>query len=751
MLHQPKFKSNFRVETVESVGVFLLSESDSYVLKGSTYEKLAPLIDGCRTADEIANSLQPQISAAEAYYAMMQMQRKGYLVEESDELPSEVAAVADILNIESTKAAQALQSTTVSVLSFGEIDPSPFIEKLKSLHIQICQDGDIFLILTDDYLRHGLAEWNQKAIQLQRPWMLVKPVGTTIWLGPIFQPEKTPCWECLAQRARSNRPVEQFIQKKKNIPPETAFSPAPPFQATAQIGIDLAARELLKWLLQPETSNLEGKIVTFDAIALTTETHTVVKREQCAACGSPEYWQNRLPEPILLTSRKKTFTADGGHRSYAPEETLNKYQHHISQISGAVKYMKPASQPSAGVMHLYYSGHNFARMSDDLYFLKKGLRNSSAGKGKTELQAKASALCEALERYSGLYQGYETRYKGTLQEMGSAAIHPNACMNFSSEQYRTRREWNSSCTSDFNKIFEPLDETRSIEWTPIWSLTNQTWKYLPTAFCYYGYPDYPNIVCGTDSNGCAAGNTKEEAILQGFMELVERDSIALWWYNRVKRPAVDLDSFGDDYCSSLKDYYKTFDREFWVLDLTADLNIPVFVAISRRTDKPVEDIIFGFGAHFDPKIALMRALTEMNQILPSVCENAPDGSVQYSAWEDFAIEWWQTATIENQPYLIPDANVPAKRLSDYENFSTDDIKEDIEICVNLLEKQDLEMLVLDQTRPDIGLNVVRVVVPGMRHFWRRLAPGRLYEVPVKLGWLSEPLPESELNPLPMFL
>jgi ribosomal protein S12 methylthiotransferase accessory factor len=33
----------------------------------------------------------------------------------------------------------------------------------------------------------------------------------------------------------------------------------------------------------------------------------------------------------------------------------------------------------------------------------------------------------------------------------------------------------------------------------------------------------------------------------------------------------------------------------------------------------------------------------------------------------------------------------------------------------------------------------------------RFGPGRLYDAPVRLGWLSQPLPESELNPIPMFL
>jgi hypothetical protein len=43
-----------------------------------------------------------------------------------------------------------------------------------------------------------------------------------------------------------------------------------------------------------------------------------------------------------------------------------------------------------------------------------------------------------------------------------------------------------------------------------------------------------------------------------------------------------------------------------------------------------------------------------------------------------------------------------------------------------------------------------VVVPGLRHFWARFAPGRLYGVPVRLGWRERPAAEGELNPVAMF-
>src|SRR5262249_47401778 len=137
-----------------------------------------------------------------------------------------------------------------------------------------------------------------------------------------------------------------------------------------------------------------------------------------------------------------------------------------------------------------------------------------------------------------------------------------------------------------------------------------------TAFCYYEYPRRTDQeYCAPCSNGNAAGNTIEEAILQGFLELVERDGVALWWYNRLRRPAVDLNSFDEPYLRRLSAFLKGRQRDLWVLDLMSDLQIPVFVALSRRTDGLRECILMGFGAHLDPRIAVLRAVTELNQML----------------------------------------------------------------------------------------------------------------------------------------
>ena len=104
---------------------------------------------------------------------------------------------------------------------------------------------------------------------------------------------------------------------------------------------------------------------------------------------------------------------------------------------------------------------------------------------------------------------------------------------------------------------------------------------------------------------------------------------------------------------------------------------------------------------------------------------------------------WQLA---KNPYLLPSGN-PAIRPDLGSEFGRLDTREQVMACVQIAKREGLDFLVLDQTRPDIEVPVVRVIVPGLRHFYRRFAPGRLFDVPVKLGLLDRQVPESELNPL----
>lgn len=736
-----QFKPHFQVEVVQPNTVYLLSEESSIALTGDLYCQLAPFLDGNYTLDEITAQL-PGVDSDSIYYAINKLKTK-YLIEKCDRQPRHMSAFWSSLNLNPEIAWQRLQQAVVSITAYGDVPTDSLTTTLKSLGVRVQSSTSnhkptLAVVLTDDYLRSDLEQFNQKAIAAGIPWMLVKPVGTKLWLGPIFAPEQTGCWQCLAQRLSNNREVVSTIcqQNRTFIPTSLALLPS-----TLQTGINLAATEIVKWIVEDKNSSncsteITGKIITLDLTNLDLQTHLLTKRPQCHVCGDKSD-RGRQPQKITLTSQKKQFTIDGGHRIFSPEQTLSRWQHHISPITGVVSALVRTSEP--GSNHSYLAVHNFGKATD-LQSLRHNLHNKAAGKGRTESQAKASGFCEAIERYSGLFQGDEIVASHTYSELGSA-IHPASSLQFSPSQYQHRQSLNQT-HSGVDFIPQPFDEEREIDWTTVWSLTEQTFKHMSTALCYYKYPLSVEHFGFANSNGNAAGNTLEEAILQGFMELVERDAVAIWWYNRLQRPLVDLDSFQDPYLSELQTYYQERDREFWVLDLTSDLGIPVFAAVSRRIQGK-ELVVAGYGAHLDSKIALMRAVTEMNQFLSRV-------EIQYPHRLEAGLYQWLTdATIANQPYLVPDSQATPKVYADYPQCWSDDLREDVLHCVAIAKKQNLETLVLDQTRPDIGLNVVKVIVPGLRHFLPRFATGRLYNVPVKMGWLSEPLSESQMNPIPM--
>ena len=385
-------------------------------------------------------------------------------------------------------------------------------------------------------------------------------------------------------------------------------------------------------------------------------------------------------------------------------------------------------------------------MYDERFFLQEGLRRRSGGKGKSIEQARASALAESLERYCGVFDGTEPRIRASFAELGKAAIHPNACMGYSERQYAERQSHNRR-GHKAHWVPEPFREDVEIEWTPLWSLSAEETRYLPTSFCYYGYRSPDPLFARADSNGCAAGSVLEEAVLQGLLELIERDAVALWWYNRLRRRAVDLESVDDAYVSGLIRQYGELRRDLWALDVTSDFGVPTFAAISRRVDKAEEDIIYGFGAHLDPSVALTRALTELNQSLEAVpTATGPESTRTYRGSQD-AVRWWRTVRTADAGYLMPDLEAGPRRLQDFKNLASDDLHQDIVTCRELAATRGIEILVLDQTRPDVGFPVVRVVAPGLRHFWARFGPGRLYDVPLREGWLSRSLDEERVESL----
>jgi bacteriocin biosynthesis cyclodehydratase domain-containing protein len=691
VIERPTFDPRYDVRVLEGDGVFLVCDGGARLLRGALYERLVPLIDGERTTGALADALAAEFEPASVYYAVNRLAQKGYVVEAGTLLAA---------------------TSAIDVVTLNGLP----------------------VVVTSDYLAQELEAYNDESLRIGREWLLIKPGDRSTWIGPLFRPGITGCWQCLAHRLWQHRAVDAYLQARGG---ETMYR----FHSVQRPTVDLDAIE--RELAGIDRGQLEGAVITRDAGSLPVR-HRLIRRPNCPACGEP-LLSDRAPEPIVMRAQPKRFHEDGGHRTRTPEETLAQFAHHISPVTGIVSELTRTPVDAGGVLNVYITGRNAAYSAGTLNGLRTLGQTGSSGKGTSDAQARASGLCEAIERYSAVFQGDEPRLRASYRDLGSQAIHPATCMLVSPAQYAARSEWNRRHTPA-NRIPAVFDDTASVEWTPVWSLTEGAVRHLPTALCYLGYPYAPDEprTCVATSSGNAAGNTVEEAALQAVLELIERDAVALWWYSRARRPGVTLDSFDDPRIQAIQRAHSDLERELWVLDLTSDFNIPVFAALSRRTQIPEEQIVFGFGAHLDPRIAVRRALSEMNQGLAGSLARRQAGATGPDDHE--ADRWERTATLATEPYLAADRTLPP--LS-HRDASSDDLRDDVRWCQAALERRGLEMLLLDLTRPDVAMPVVKVIVPGLRPYAPRFAAGRLYDVPVQLGWIPAMLTEGQLNPLPM--
>jgi ribosomal protein S12 methylthiotransferase accessory factor len=213
-------------------------------------------------------------------------------------------------------------------------------------------------------------------------------------------------------------------------------------------------------------------------------------------------------------------------------------------------------------------------------------------------------------------------------------------------------------------------------------------------------------------------------MVRSLYELVERDACTIWWYNRLPRPEIDVSSYCDKFFSATANSLRDHGRTLKVFDLTHDLGIAVVVAVSWRISDTM-GLRLGLGAHPNLTTAATQALGELNQLafvndeatafepVPSHLRSSPSKQLLASS----------------QEFREP------PRQSDGES---------LEICLDHLRTRGLEVIVLDQTEPKTNIYVARVVVPGLRQMGARFAPGRLYDVPVKLRWRAEEVHEKEL-------
>lgn len=750
----PRFKAHLSPVTTQDGQVFLLSESNHWLVGGAIESAVVPYMDGRTSIPEIASALSGSHSLFDVLKAINKFQRLGLLASGWPAMDPQQVAYWEALGADPKAVAGRMAERTVRVSAVGEASSDGLVELLRNSGVRAVGATDptpsevyLEVVVVDDYLNSDLEKINAGFVEREQAWMLVKSIGYWAWLGPVMIPPRTGCWKCLEQRLDANRMVDQYLRRfGAVVPPSTSKAALP---ATVGVIENMAAAAVARAVATDEMGDLTGRLIALDVRGCEASRHELIKQPQCPACGDPSMM--RSGAEIALTAEPVRFAEDGGFRIQSPEQTFARLEKHVSPILGAVSWLEPLYGSNNGLSYSYSAGHNFAMVRNNMSVLRKNLRGNSGGKGRTEIQAKVSGICEAIERYSGVWSPDRPVLRARSDELDGRVILPNDLMLFSEEQFDGRLEWNSQASNRLHIVPERFRQDSVIDWTESWSLSREERVYVPSAYVWFGHPDSSSrFFTYSDGNGNASGNSIEEAILQGFLELVERDAVGIWWYNRLRRPGVDLDSFEEAYFGQLQEFYARMNRSLWMIDLTTDLDVPTFAAVSHRLDSSSQDILVAFGAHLEPRLAALRALTELNQFLPAIDQRDGQGNTVYMEEDPATLHWWRTGRMEENEWLRPDDQEPPRRRDDFVFEERESLSDYVQRALDLAAAAGLEVLAVDQSRPDLDLSVAKVMAPGIRHFWRRLAPGRLFDLPVEMGWSLKPTAIAELNPISVF-
>lgn len=308
------------------------------------------------------------------------------------------------------------------------------------------------------------------------------------------------------------------------------------------------------------------------------------------------------------------------------------------------------------------------------------------GKGATPAQSEASALIELVERYSFFYLiKFGNFHVDTYQNVKDKAI------SFKSIALSVHDE------SDL-KIAEQAFSDIPLSWVPAYSLTENRETLIPIDW-FYAINEF---------NGPAAGNTIEEAIIQGICEVVERHVSALISHKKLLTPSIDVRSVKNPVALELMGKYLRTGVKLFIKDFSLDMGIPSVGVLVQdpKTFPHRSEIVFTAGTQTSPEKALIRSLTEVAQLAGDFDTDAkyvPSGLPKPSDLDEM---YYVTTTDK------------IVNISDLPDISHYNIKNEIERCVGALSKMGLDVLVINTTHPVLQIPAVYIVIPGT-HFRQR--------------------------------
>jgi len=254
------------------------------------------------------------------------------------------------------------------------------------------------------------------------------------------------------------------------------------------------------------------------------------------------------------------------------------------------------------------------------------------------------------------------------------------------------------------------DRDRLMPWYEGFDIVNDETVFVPAHAVFQ--PLTPNYrgPFRTNTNGLASGNTFEEAVFHALSEVIGRDAWSLVEASRDTGPRVTC--MTDPTVLEMQEKFAKAQVEVLVRDITSDIGVPTMAAVAD--DVLMKDpmlLTIGIGTHTSARIAVMRALTEVAQSRLTQIHGAREDTAIAELRKKMG---YDRAKRINKYWFQDNGSID---YSTVRSSDTDDFKKDIENIIGDLEKQGMDrVIIVDLTREEIGIPVVRVIVPGLEVF-----------------------------------
>ena len=563
---------------------------------------LLDLVDGRRTVAEIAAAL-PSYPPAEVRELLAQLE--GIVLRRAPrELASSERARRRIAVVGSGHLAAAIAS---------ELRRRGFANPTSLESAQGTAGHDLVVCALENVQGQAILSVNAACLEAKIPALFVAVEGETSVIGPLVAPGLSPCFACsrlstsLASHADIGPrllPLLRFgaVDEERDRPWLARIA----MEACAEIerallGTGYPARAHSILSVAPGG---DPRITPVEAVTACSACHGHHRGERLGA-SSP------LPPVVAAFARDhdpRVCDDTGGTRSVPPDEAVKRARAAFTAL-GVDVACEPlgvdAPDPLAAFGCPFYATRSSASFDRSAPMMWKRLGEPCYGKGTSDLQAQCSASFEWLERNLSQWRGDHDLVRASYREVATNAIDVAFLASGRLPGFTLPNR-------------QPFDPDVPIDWVWGHCLRRQRPILVPAASVFLDDTRF----FGSDlelpragSSGLSAGCSVADAVLQGLLEIVERDATFTALRNGLERPAIELDDVREPAARALLDRIVAAGYTPLIRDTTSAIAVPTVEVYLVGDGQYGNHFAMGYGAHLNRDVAMRRAVTEAAQSL----------------------------------------------------------------------------------------------------------------------------------------